>query len=83
MTLQSYTTFNEKWVQRVNSNYPIILEEINLGLHEAEEYKVVKDRTHQKTIKGTNQSVSMVDHILEIIKILSPETEIKYNKYYF
>jgi len=63
--------------------FTTVLDEMNLGiLEEEEESKAVTDRTYWETIKGTKQTVSLVDHLLEIIKTFSPEVELKYNKYY-
>ena len=63
--------------------FTTVLDEVNLGLvEEDEEIKEVTDRNYWETIKGTKQTVALVDNLLEIVKEFSPGLELKYNKYY-
>ncbi len=63
--------------------FTTVLDEISLGLlEEDEETKAVTDRNYWETIKGTKETVSVVDRLLEIVKGFAPGLELKYNKYY-
>lgn len=63
--------------------FTTVLDEVNLGLvDEDEETKEVTDRNYWETIKGTKQTVSLADQLLDIVKEFSPNLELKYNKYY-
>jgi len=63
--------------------FTTVLDEVSLGLlEEDEEIKAVTDRTYWETIKGTKETVSVVDRLLEIVKGFDPDLELKYNKYY-
>jgi len=59
-----------------------VLDQLSLGfVDEDEEVTEVADRNYWEQ-RGTKQTVSMVDEILELIKTISPDFELKYNKYY-
>ena len=63
--------------------FTTVLDELNLGLvEEDEETKEVTDRNYWETKRGTKQSVSLTDQILEVIKEFYPNVELKYNKFY-
>jgi hypothetical protein len=63
--------------------FTTVLDEVNLGLvEEDEETKEVTDRNYWETIKGTKQTVALADQLLDIVKEISPNLELKYNKYY-
>jgi len=59
-----------------------VLDQLSLGfVDEDEEITEVADRNYWEQ-RGTKQTVSMVDEILELIKTISQDFELKYNKYY-
>jgi len=59
-----------------------VLDQLSLGfVDEDEEVTEVTDRNYWEQ-RGTKQTVSMVDEILELIKTISQDFELKYNKYY-
>jgi len=59
-----------------------VLDQLSLGfVDEDEEVTEGADRSYWEQ-RGTKQTVSMVDEILELIKTISPDFELKYNKYY-
>lgn len=59
-----------------------ILDQLKLGfIDEDEEVSEVTDRNYWER-RGTKQTVAMADEILELIKSLWPEFELKYNKFY-
>ncbi len=60
-----------------------ILDEMNLGLvEEDEEVSAVTDRHYWEKVKGTEQTVKLVDNALSIIAEILPGYELKYNKFY-
>jgi hypothetical protein len=60
-----------------------ILDQLTLGfVDEDEEVAEVTDRNYWEQQKGTKQTVAMVDEILELIKTISPDYELKFNKHY-
>ncbi len=63
--------------------FTTVLNQLTLGLvDEDEEVAEVTDRTYWEQMRGTKQTVSMADDVLELIKTLSPSFELKYNKFY-
>jgi len=69
--------------QEVSLIFTTVLDEVSLGLvEEDEETKEVTDRNFWETIRGTKQTVSLADHVLELINEFNPGLELKYNKHY-
>jgi hypothetical protein len=69
--------------QEVSLVFTTVLDEVNLGLiEEDEEQKAVTDRNYWETIRGTKQTVALVDDLLELIKTFEKKLDLKYNKYY-
>jgi hypothetical protein len=63
--------------------FTTVLDQLKLGLvDEDEEVSDITDRNYWEQNKGTKQTVAMVDEILELIKTISPDFELKYNKFY-
>ena len=59
-----------------------VLDHLSLGfVDDDEEVTEVTDRSYWEQ-RGTKQTLAMVDEILELIKTISPDFELKYNKYY-
>ncbi|MCH7702172.1 MAG: hypothetical protein IID37_10835 [Planctomycetes bacterium] len=61
--------------------FTTVLDELALGLAEEEEEREVTDRAYWET-RGTKATVRLADQLLDIVKALDPELELKYNKYY-
>ena len=60
-----------------------VLDEMNLGLvDEDEDVSAITDRKYWENIRGTTNTVKIVDHVLSIITDIIPGYELKYNKYY-
>jgi|APSaa5957512622_1039677.scaffolds.fasta_scaffold78422_1 hypothetical protein len=60
-----------------------VLDEMNLGLvEEDEEVSAVTDRQYWENVKGTVETVEIVDAALSIITDILPGYELKYNKFY-
>lgn len=60
-----------------------VLDQLKLGfVDEDEEVYEVTDRNYWEQNRGTKQTVAMADEILELIKTISPDFELKYNKFY-
>lgn len=60
-----------------------VLDEMNLGLvDEDEEVSAVTDRLYWEKVKGTEDTVKIVDEALSIITDILPGYELKYNKFY-
>ncbi len=60
-----------------------VLDKIDLGyLDEDEEQSEITDRNYWETIKGTTETVAMVDRLLKLIKTFAPEVELNYTKFY-
>ncbi len=63
--------------------FTTILDEVQLGLFEEdEEVQEIADRSYWEAERGTRETVSIVDEVLEIITSLLPGYELKYNKFY-
>ena len=63
--------------------FTTVLDQLTLGfVDEDEEVSEVTDRNYWEQMRGTKQTVSMADEILELIKTISPDFELKYNKFY-
>ncbi len=59
-----------------------VLDQLTLGLvDEDEEVSEITDRNYWEQV-ATKQTVAMADEILELIKTISPDFELKYNKFY-
>lgn len=61
--------------------FTTVLDELALGLAEEEEEREVTDRAYWEN-RGTKATVRLADQLLDIVKALDPELELKYNKYY-
>ncbi len=61
--------------------FTTVLDELLLGLEDEDEVKEVTDRAYWEN-KGSKLSVGIVDKILELVKVLDPAYELKYNKFY-
>lgn len=61
--------------------FTTVLDELTLGLADEEEEREVTDRAYWET-RGTKATVRLADQLLDIVKALDPELELKYNKYY-
>jgi predicted transport protein len=67
----------------VGLQFTKILDTIKLGyLEEDEETAEPTDRNYWETIRGTRNTVSLVDRILAISKVFSSSVELSYNKHY-
>lgn len=59
-----------------------VLDEMSLGLvDEEEEVQEVTDRNYW-ILRGTKETVNMVDDLLDLIKTVDDKLELKYNKFY-
>jgi hypothetical protein len=58
-----------------------VLDQLSRAVDDEEEVAEITDRNYWEQ-RGTKQTVTMADEILELIKIISPDFEFKYNKYY-
>jgi hypothetical protein len=68
---------------QVSLVFTTVLDEVNLGLNEEdEEVKAVTDRNYWETIRGTKQTVALVDDLLTLINAFDSSLSLKYNKYY-
>jgi len=66
----------------VSLAFTTVLDQLRLGLvDEDEELHEATDRTYWEG-RGTKATVAMVDELLEIIRLLDPKLELKYNKFY-
>ncbi|MDH7553139.1 MAG: DUF5655 domain-containing protein [Spirochaetota bacterium] len=62
--------------------FTIVLNQLTLGfVDEDEEVSEATDRNYWEQ-KATKQTVAMADEILEFVKTISPDFELKYNKFY-
>jgi len=62
--------------------FTTVLDQMSLGLvDEDEEVHEVTDRAWWET-RGSKATVAMADEILELVKALAPDLELKYNKFY-
>jgi hypothetical protein len=60
-----------------------VLDQINLGYDdEEEEVSEITDRNFWEQKKGSKATVAMVDQVFELLKIISPDFELKYTKNY-
>lgn len=59
-----------------------IIDELTLGLEEADEEEDVTDRNYWETKRGSKETVKIVDELLALIKSFAPEIDLKYNKFY-
>lgn len=63
--------------------FTTVLDQLTLGfVDEDEEVSEVTDRSYWEQARGTKQTVSMADEMLELIKTFAPSFELKYNKFY-
>lgn len=63
--------------------FTTVLDQLTLGfVDEDEEVSEVTDRSYWEQVRGTKQTVSMADEMLELIKTFAPSFELKYNKFY-
>lgn len=59
-----------------------VLDEMRLGLvDEDEEVQAVTDRSYWEA-RASKHTLAMTDEILEVVRTLDPELELKYNKFY-
>lgn len=58
-----------------------VLDQMTLGLVDEEEDQETVDRNYWEK-RGTKTTVGMTDELLNIIRTFSPESELKYNKFY-
>jgi predicted transport protein len=58
-----------------------VLDQRILGIIEEEEEEETVDRSYWER-RGTKETVQMVDKLLDIIRTIDPEFELKYNKFY-
>lgn len=69
--------------EHVSLVFTTVLDEVNLGLSdEDEEVKDVTDRNYWETVRGTKQSVSIADDLLQLVHTFDSGFSLKYNKYY-
>lgn len=61
--------------------FTTVLGERQLGLEEEEEEEEVADRSYWES-RGSNATVGMADHLLQIIHEFEPNVELKYNRFY-
>jgi len=60
-----------------------ILDQIDLGyVDEDEEHIEITDRNYWETLKGTKETVSMADNILQYINFFAPGIKLNYTKFY-
>lgn len=63
--------------------FTTVLDQLKLGfVDEDEEVSEVTDRNYWEQIRGNKKTVAMVDEMLEIVKTISPDSQLKYNKFY-
>lgn len=68
--------------QSVGVVFTKVLDQLNLGLvDEDEETHEVTDRAYWEA-RGSHKTVAMADSLLELVKKLDPNIELKYNKFY-
>ncbi|HII95000.1 MAG TPA: hypothetical protein HA367_04595 [Candidatus Methanofastidiosum sp.] len=72
---------------RINNNHFLvatkILDEMRLGLvDDDEEVTEVTDRNYWEKEKGTPKTIAIVDQVLDLVKLIAPGYELKYNKFY-
>lgn len=68
--------------ENISLVFMTVLDQLKLGLvDEDEEVSEVTDRKYWEK-RATKQTVSMADEILEMIKTISPDFELKYTKFY-
>jgi len=71
-----------KFGSNITLNFTKVLDQMSLGLvDEDEEVSEVTDRAYWET-RASKQTLAMVDQVLDLIKTLSPDFELKYNKFY-
>ncbi len=58
-----------------------MLDELNLGLVEEDEQQEITDRIYWEN-RGTKETVSIADSLLDMIPDFAPGFELKYNKFY-
>ena len=58
-----------------------VLDELNLGLVEEDEQQEITDRIYWEN-RGTKETVSIADSLLDMIHDFAPGFELKYNKFY-
>jgi predicted transport protein len=67
----------------VGLQFTKILDTVKLGyLDDDEETAELTDRNYWETIRGTKNTVSIADKILELAKLFAPSSELSYNKHY-
>jgi hypothetical protein len=71
-----------KFGSNITLNFTKVLDQMSLGLvDEDEEVSEVTDRAYWET-RASKQTLAMVDQVLDLINTLSPDFELKYNKFY-
>lgn len=62
--------------------FTTVLDQVRLGLvDEDEEVHEATDRTYWES-RGSKATVAMADELLEVLRTLNPQLELKYNKFY-
>ncbi len=70
-------------LDQVSLVFTTVLDELSWAIEEEEEEaKVVTDRNYWESIRGTKQTVEIVDELLKLIRTFVPEVELKYTKDY-
>lgn len=69
-----------KYEDRVSIVCTTVLDQMTLGFEEEEEQEIV-DRSYWEK-RGTPSTLTMADHLLDVIKTFAPNLELKYNKFY-
>ena len=68
--------------ENISLMFTTVLDQLTLGfVDEDEEVSETTDRNYWEQ-KATKETVKMADEILELIKTISPDFELKYNKFY-
>lgn len=62
--------------------FTTVLNQINLGYDDEEETSEITDRNFWEQKKGSKETVAMTDKVLELLKAISPDFELKYTKNY-
>ncbi len=74
--MEAHKHQNNYWL-----TFTVVLNEVRLGLDEEDEVKEVTDRSYWEK-RGTPETVSLADKLLNMIKEFDNEYELKYNKFY-
>jgi hypothetical protein len=62
--------------------FTTVMDEMTRGLEEEEGEAEPTDRAYWETVRGTKATVALADRVLDLIKPLSPNLLLKYNKHY-